>query len=134
PNVCSGSTTADPCRTGLPTWPVWVPDQAPTLSSRSSMEIQKPGRKDRAALIYLGWAAHMMEDAAVPHHVANRTGVQHDLQDAYGDRTEYYFSTPAKEQLLIDNYMATDVTNIFGSVSQPKSRDAICQSLNLVDS
>ena len=134
PHVCSGSTAADPCATGKPTWPAWVPDSAPTSTTLTSMEVTKPGRKDRAALIYLGWALHMVEDQAVPVHAGNWTGPEHDNQDNLADRPEYYNYTSGKSQWLMDSYMKDAADQVFGNSSAPKNRDQICQNLNIVDS
>jgi hypothetical protein len=85
------ATTADPCATGRPTWPGWIKASPPqSEADLQALEQARPGRSDRAGLIYLGWAVHMMQDSALPHHVAGWTGKEHAFQDALGDRPYYY--------------------------------------------
>jgi hypothetical protein len=135
PNVCAnGNSATDPCASGKPTWPIWVPAQAPTTSTLSSMQADPPGRSDRAALVYLGWAAHMMQDLAAPHHASNWSGAEHQQQDGLGDTPAFYQSVPGQEQYLMDSYAAADVDALLGSVTAPKSRAAICSSLGVTDS
>jgi hypothetical protein len=93
PYVCSRSSgSADPCAAGMPTWPPWIKAAPPqTEWDLQALEQARPGRADRAGLIYLGWAVHMMQDSALPHHVAGWTGKEHQAQDEYGDRLWYYY-------------------------------------------
>lgn len=111
PFICAGAPEPDPCQNGTAIWPAWVPsnydviDQGcytqAVLSSdsqfnsrcpaaiaafQSRLAEEAPGRSDRAAQIYLGWAAHFIQDASTPHHAANWTGFEHDRQDGYGDK------------------------------------------------
>jgi Ricin-type beta-trefoil lectin domain len=95
PYVCVGATPAnspDPCATGTPTWPPWILDGAspPTTAQLGALNVDGPGRSNRAGLLYLGWATHMMQDASLPHHVAGWSGPEHQLQDDYGDQPWYY--------------------------------------------
>jgi hypothetical protein len=135
PNICAGgNSTTDPCATGSPTWPVWVPATAPTTSTLSTMQVSKPGRSDRSALVYLGWAAHMMQDLAAPHHASNWSGMEHEQQDGLGDTPAFYQRVAGQEQYLMDSYAQADVDALLGSISAPKSRAAICSSLGVTDS
>jgi hypothetical protein len=138
PFICAGSSSTDPCAAGRPTWPVWVPESAATTNSLGSLEARNPGRSNRAALIYLGWAAHMMQDLSVPHHAANWSGGEHQEQDDFGDRSYYYDFTAAnssgKLNLLMDNYMEQELNDLIGPVFNPKSRRTICDSLGIIDS
>lgn len=130
PHVCSGSSSTDPCAAGQPTWPVWVPESTPTLEA---MEVQNPGRSDRAALIYLGWAAHMMQDASAPHHAANWTGKEHQNQDDFGDLPYLYTLTPGYEAYFVDSLIASELDGLLGPPSAPNNRDSICGSLGITD-
>jgi len=130
PHICSGSSSADPCAAGQPTWPVWVSATTPTLAM---MEQQKPGRSDRAALIYLGWASHMMQDASAPHHAANWTGKEHQAQDDFGDLPYYYTLTPGYESYFMDYVIQPELDALLGSASNPKARASICSSLGITD-
>jgi hypothetical protein len=130
PHVCSGSSSTDPCAAGQPTWPVWVPETAPTLAM---MEVQNPGHSDRAALIYLGWASHMMQDGSAPHHAANWTGKEHQHQDDFGDLPYFYTSTPGYEAYFVDSLIGPELDDLLGSPSEPKTRESICGSLGITD-
>lgn len=88
---------SDVCSVGKPTWPAWIKsgfqgsDQPPqTEDDLRSLEVARPGRSDRAGLVYLGWAVHMMQDSSLPHHVSGWTGKEHAMQDALGDLEFYY--------------------------------------------
>jgi hypothetical protein len=88
---------SDVCASGKPTWPAWIKsgyqgkDLPPqTDDDLRSLEIARPGRSDRAGLIYLGWAVHMIQDSSLPHHVSGWTGKEHSAQDALGDLEFYY--------------------------------------------
>lgn len=84
--------SADPCAIGRPVWPSWIKDSPPqTDADLLALEQARPGRSDRAALIYLGWATHMIQDSAMPHHVAGWTGIEHGVVDAIADRPYYYY-------------------------------------------
>lgn len=133
PFLCNG-TGADTCEKGTPTWPIWVPATAPTANNLASMEVQKPGRSDRVGLIYLGWATHLMQDLAAPHHAANWTGRQHENQDNLGDTPAYWTRVAGQEQYLMDSYAAYDVDQLLGTVAAPKTRNQICSTLNVTDS
>jgi hypothetical protein len=137
PYVCTGAAASlDPCATGRPTWPIWVPDAFPTSGTASSLTTTSPPRSNRAALIYLGWAAHMIQDAAMPHHAANWTGVEHENQDNFGDLSVYYNHTNflGLGAYWMDNYMATALDDLLGPEGAPKSAQQICSTLNIVDS
>ncbi|HET9954663.1 MAG TPA: hypothetical protein VFQ61_09165, partial [Polyangiaceae bacterium] len=95
--VKAAAPYADVCAHGRPTWPAWIKsgfkgaDQPPQDDEDLlSLEVARPGRSDRAALIYLGWAVHMIQDSALPHHVSGWTGNEHSAQDALGDLLFYY--------------------------------------------
>jgi choice-of-anchor A domain-containing protein len=95
PYVCAnGSDPKNACADGLPTWPIWVPAAEPTsLTDQTFLDqltAARPGLSDHVALIYLGWAAHMIQDAATPYHAANWTGLEHQRQDDYGDTAAYW--------------------------------------------
>jgi hypothetical protein len=141
PNVCSGSSAADPCETGLPTWPPWVRSDFP--NDLTARETPSPGQNVAAAMIYLGWAAHMIQDGALPHHAKNWTGREHDKQDALGDIVDYYTSAYcddytgdcfAAPPLSMDNYMMGDVDGLLGTESAPKKRENICAGIGIRDS
>jgi hypothetical protein len=116
------------------TWPVWVPQNAPTASTLATLEARNPGRSDKSALIYLGWASHMMQDLSAPHHAANWSGKQHENQDTLGDNAAFYKSTPGQEKYLMDTFAAVDVDKLLGSVTAPKTRSSICSTLGVTDS
>jgi hypothetical protein len=83
--------SADPCAIGTPAWPSWILNAPPqTEADLQALEQPRPGRSDRSALIYLGWATHMMQDSAVPHHAAGWTGAEHALQDALPEKPYYW--------------------------------------------
>jgi hypothetical protein len=83
--------SADACALGRPTWPPWIKNAPPqTDADLQALEQPRPGRSDRAGLIYLGWAAHMMQDSAAPHHIAGWTGIEHGAQDAVPEKP-YFF-------------------------------------------
>lgn len=92
PFICSGgSRITDTCADGRPTWPTWVPDrldgtdQASQQAFLDKLSSATPGQSDRAALIYLGWTSHLMQDLALPHHASNWSSTQHANQDSIGD-------------------------------------------------
>lgn len=104
PFICTGGDQTDPCREGAPTWPVWVPkdkfSQANKATFKSELGARYPGRNNQAAQVYLGWAAHFVQDANLPHHAANWTGNEHKLQEqaadalaSHGERLYKYAST-----------------------------------------
>ena len=85
PFICSGSTSLDPAQRGNRSGRrgfVVEPVQSP--------RDPHPGQSDMAALIYLGWATHMIQDASVPHHAAGWAGKEHGKQDALGDFFGYF--------------------------------------------
>lgn len=91
PYACMDSQSSDSCFDGKPTWPSWIRSTPPTDdASLRELTKQNPGRSNRAGLIYLGWATHMMQDSSLPHHVANWTGKEHGRQDGVGD-LEYLY-------------------------------------------
>ncbi len=89
PFICAGgSQITDTCADGTPTWPTWVPEQydgGDPQAFINKLSVVNPGRSDRAALIYLGWTAHLMQDLSLPHHASNWSSGQHANQDAIGD-------------------------------------------------
>lgn len=141
PYVCSGSTGTDPCAAGQPTWPPWTRlEWGANLAAR---ETRRPGRSISAALIYLGWAAHMMQDLAMPHHVANWTGKEHERQDSLGNFMDYYLGeyvdpytgdyTPAPEYSL-ETFMAAELDELLGPTYAPKAKADICRAVGIHDS
>lgn len=88
PFVCTNSdpNSADPCDGGEPTWPTWVAEDdeiAYLYQDPSDEEIEAfhailtdptPGKSRRAAMIYLGWALHMLGDMSVREHARDETG------------------------------------------------------------
>lgn len=59
-----------------PTWPFWA---------TSDWEVSTPGRSTMASWVYAGWAAHMMQDATMPHHATGYTGEVHKALDSAPD-------------------------------------------------
>jgi alpha-tubulin suppressor-like RCC1 family protein len=178
PFVCANSDSADPCANGTPTWPAWIRDTPPCCADAAAcsafrtdpaasacpdlaaLEVARPGRSDRAGLIYLGWATHMIQDASLPHHVANWTGPQHQDQDSLGDLPLYYpdldsagsyerhctagacysvwvpspgFGYVADPQYLVDTALAADLDEWLGPIGAPRDRSEICRSLGIND-
>jgi hypothetical protein len=162
PFTCLDSQSFDSCSDGTPTWPAWIKDQMPaTDADVRALTTQYPGRSNRAALIYLGWATHMMQDSSLPQHVANWTGKEHQNQDDLGDREYFYknfsgvtvqnctannkfgivicqtvphpYSTPAYTQWFLDPYIAPDLDALLGPAGSPKNRDDVCRSLGIND-
>jgi hypothetical protein len=175
PFVCSGSPEPDPCQTGTPNWPGWVPsiydvdaqgcNTQAVLSSDAEfinrcpyamgaylqrlME-EAPGRSDRVAEIYLGWASHFIQDAATPHHAANWTGFEHERQDNYGDEfgsgviqtiyscdqgttavaanTKCPGTGAAPTRYSVDAFMQIGVDGFLGPLgtTSPQSRQSLC--------
>jgi hypothetical protein len=104
----------DPCRDGKPTWPIWVPDGeafepsagwdcfAHTCDEKleesclsypecvadyhRALVKRFPGKSRQAALIYLGWALHMVQDLAMPRHAANWIGTVHENVERLADK------------------------------------------------
>jgi hypothetical protein len=141
PYVCSGSASADPCAAGQPTWPPWTKlEWGANLPAR---ETPRPGRSISAALIYLGWASHMMQDLAMPHHAANWTGKEHETQDNLGNFLDYYLGeytdpytgdyTPAPEYSL-ETFMQAELDDLLGPVWAPKAKADICRTVGIHDS
>jgi hypothetical protein len=96
PFVCGPVTKAqaeiDACAYDGATWPFWVPDkslvayagtsEARAAQYRAALMNNNPGKYDRAALIYLGWALHMLGDLSMPEHAVDRVSEKHeDLED-----------------------------------------------------
>jgi hypothetical protein len=147
--------TTDLCRYGKPTWPIWVPSDAKFLPRKGELDCfaheckdrlkkncfinsqcvedyhralteRYPEKSAKTALIYLGWALHMIQDAAMPLHAANWIDRAHEnierLSDnmirlGFGDRGGYADWTFLSEQ----------VERIFGS----REREKICRELKL---
>jgi choice-of-anchor A domain-containing protein len=160
PFVCTGGGKLDPCATGKPVWPAFVPTSVPTSQTRDLYTAQYPGRSNMAAQVYLGWAAHMIEDANVPHHAANWAGNEHAAQEEaanllanngtgevlYVDSSGNYYLdagcsasdcgyryVPPREQLTFDqtNEMTTALANRFDSFPD---KSAMCDSAGITDS
>lgn len=146
PYICKPSTpTIDPCKTGEATWPPWVPESG----SIEGQLTKAPGRRDKAALIYLGWALHMLQDLANPHHAVNAVGPKHKVVDGHGDANAA-FDIEGREACTtedtippttncrhvdgeLDRFMRQGLDATFGTVANPKSRDAICTAAGLSD-
>ena len=100
PFVCGPVTKAqaeiDACAYGNPTWPLWVPEKssiayagataAKAQQYRAALLNNNPGKYDRAALIYLGWALHMLGDVSMPEHAADRVSQKHNDLEKWMDR------------------------------------------------
>jgi hypothetical protein len=156
PFTCAGSNAADSCAAGEPVWPIWVPTTraASDADFLRQLEVKRPGRSDDAALIYLGWATHMMQDTALPHHSSNWTGKEHEAQDAFGDFHWFYeketggfftpdirFCTPGvncptespNAKWYMNTYMAADVDALLGTAAAPRDARDICRSVGIFD-
>lgn len=81
PFLCSGGATPDLCASGTPTWPIFVPE----TFSLQALTNENPAKSRRAALVYTGWAAHMIEDLGMPWHARNWSGRQHQQFEDLGD-------------------------------------------------
>ncbi len=71
-----------------PTWPIWVPDDfdGKSVKHRKLLALPEAEFSSRAAVIYLGWALHMLQDLSQPFHAADRTGEYHqDSEDRLDD-------------------------------------------------
>jgi hypothetical protein len=139
PHICSGSTSVDPCAEGQPTWPPWIT----TSSDFSYRENPRPGQSDLAATIYLGWATHLIQDAAVPHHASNWSGKEHGKQDALGDFLGYYASAWCDDYTgdcfdvgppALDATATAEIDALLGPEWNPKDRRDICRSVGIIDS
>jgi len=138
PHVCAGSTSTDPCASGRPTWPPWIKASPVSGMALSQLETARPGRSDQAALIYLGWATHMMQDASVPHHAANWTGKEHENQDNLGDQPYYYadysilpWPFSAYGQYWVNRRIQAELDLLLGPASAPRQRGEICRSIGI---
>lgn len=148
PFVCKyeGGPIDDPCRDGSPTWPYWVPKSSTdeTLYLEEIASTVQP-KQDRAALIYLGWATHLLQDLTMPHHAANKTGVPHvDIEIwadgllAFGDED---FSDPCfgatceihGDGPTIIQHSQEFINDYFGTIDDPKSREEVCANFDLAD-
>lgn len=112
PPLDSANQGSDPCAAGRPTWPIWVPEsysEADTKAFLLSLLAERPGRSDRVAAIYLGWAAHMIQDGALPYHVANWQGIEHVRQESF-DGLGYRPRTDASPSNTI--YVGTSIANM----------------------
>jgi hypothetical protein len=130
PFTCTGVSAAelgDRCLYGMPTWPNWVPEtyDASTTASKDhfleALETERPGRSDRVALTYAGWAAHMIQDAAQPHHAALWTGEAHRAIDENPDG--FVHRTGSFKHCGADTYWKEYVD----TVRQPTSSGAASQ-------
>ena len=68
------------CESGDPTWPIFVPEVGPAnaVAFREALLDNTPGRSKNAALVYLGWALHLLQDTAVPHHARRWVSNNHN--------------------------------------------------------
>ena len=82
PFLCSNGKPPDLCMEGTPTWPVFVPD----AFSLQELQNATPPKSRRAALVYAGWATHMIQDLGTPWHSMNWSGRQHQKFEDRGDR------------------------------------------------
>ncbi|MDJ0762403.1 MAG: hypothetical protein QNJ97_05385 [Myxococcota bacterium] len=82
-DISSTADPTDPCRNGSPTWPVWAPDRDADFPDALARETLP--QRTRTALIYLGWALHLLADLAVPDHAADRTGDGHSAVERSAD-------------------------------------------------
>jgi hypothetical protein len=151
PFICDGgSSLQNPCANGAATWPTFVPRTyaGPSDTWLAELRKNKPGRSLRAALVYLGWAMHFLQDTATPHHVANWTGFEHDRQDGLGNSIEEKIATNMKGVVgdqdvhtWLKAYMAKRDTNngnvglddILGPQGQRKPVAEICANVGLAD-
>jgi hypothetical protein len=138
PFICAnGSTYEDPCKDGQPTWPIWVPrtyNSTPTNGWDgwlNQLTADKPGRSLPAALIYLGWALHLIQDAATPHHALNWSGPEHDNQDSLGDNVEVLGVLFPGWPQYIYSYFTENADAILGPAARPKSVASICRTAGL---
>ncbi|MCP4601749.1 MAG: hypothetical protein GY847_14740 [Proteobacteria bacterium] len=149
----------DICRWGKPTWPIWVPDQqqfTPNLTSdcfatnckktlsrrclknpscveeyHDVLKSRYPGKSKRAALIYLGWALHMIQDLSMPQHAANWVGTVHANIETLADRIIQlgYGARSLKNGGWADWSPFEQTTDrLFGGSN---SREEICDNLGL---
>lgn len=157
PYICAGSSRLDSCSDGSPTWPIWVPetyehDRSPesanVISFLDALVHPRPGRSNRAALMYLGWALHMLQDLAMPHHAANWTGKEHQTIDGYGNdihaigdvwmcnghaQTVWPLFCDVFEAVDVHDYMREGLDQVLGPISEPWSREQICRRAELDD-
>jgi hypothetical protein len=104
PFICdaNGAPQTDNCMTGnKSTWPIWVApyedialgnelDQDVIDNFHNELNENDPPKSKRNALIYLGWALHMLGDMSMPDHTVDKTGWGHsDLEKAL-DEWLYY--------------------------------------------
>lgn len=68
------------CEHGVPSWPNFVPQVNPVNAAafRRALLDNAPGRNKKAALVYLGWALHLLQDTAVPHHAMRWVSNNHN--------------------------------------------------------
>jgi hypothetical protein len=68
------------CETGDPTWPNFVPKVKPANAAafRKALLTNAPGKNKNTALVYLGWALHLLQDTAVPHHAKRWVSKNHN--------------------------------------------------------
>ncbi len=60
---------------GKPSWPLWVAAEAKDdVSMEDILKDPFPDRNIETALVYLGWAIHVMQDLSVPAHRSNVHG------------------------------------------------------------
>jgi hypothetical protein len=76
--------TYDTCQSGAPSWPAWVVKTPFDFTQQTMDRIQRelrnpmPRKSVETALVYLGWAIHMMHDLATPVHQSDTTGDFHE--------------------------------------------------------
>jgi len=149
----------DLCRFGPPTWPVWVPNDSQFLPSGEgdcfehtcknrlspqclkrpqcvrdfhvALKNRSPGKSQKTALIYLGWALHLIQDTAMPRHAANWLGSVHENIETEADRMiKLGYGMRSREDGGFSDWQPfyTQVDQMFGS---GRSRRQICRDLAL---
>lgn len=106
PFLCAGGQEPDLCASGSPTWPVFLP----VPFSLSQLQDPTPSKSRRAALVYAGWAAHMIQDLEMPWHAMNWSGRQHQAFEDQADRLILSGGIPASTFSSI-----ADELNVFGA-------------------
>lgn len=106
PFICTDTQAHDPCYVhGTATWPFWVPSAhllvdwpKNRVSFQEKLVDTRPPKSERAALIYLGWAMHMLADLSVEHHALDKANTRHtknedemdeDVADLYNSNVQF---------------------------------------------
>lgn len=94
PFICYPGNTPSPCSQpgAQAIWPVWVSPRIASLSADGFKDllVEYPGRSNRVAAIYLGWAAHLLQDNMIPSHAANWHGPTHEKQESFSGYAPLY--------------------------------------------